>query len=78
MLPQLRSTIRLPADKHLLQQLEFCVRKLLCREKDKDVVATVRKVREGGVDDITEYYFNLGHLEMSLFFKEKHIFCPLK
>uniref|UniRef100_A0A8C7CUD3 Protein phosphatase 4 regulatory subunit 4 n=1 Tax=Oncorhynchus kisutch TaxID=8019 RepID=A0A8C7CUD3_ONCKI len=78
MLPQLRSTIRLPADKHLLQQLEFCVRKLLCREKDKDVVATVRKVREGGVDDITEYYFNLGHLEMSLFIKEKHIFCPLK
>uniref|UniRef100_A0A8C7Q345 Serine/threonine-protein phosphatase 4 regulatory subunit 4 n=1 Tax=Oncorhynchus mykiss TaxID=8022 RepID=A0A8C7Q345_ONCMY len=73
MLPQLRSTIRLPADKHLLQQLEFCVRKLLCREKDKDVVATVRKVREGGVDDITEYYFNLGHLEMSLFFKEKHL-----
>uniref|UniRef100_A0AAR2J203 Protein phosphatase 4, regulatory subunit 4 n=1 Tax=Pygocentrus nattereri TaxID=42514 RepID=A0AAR2J203_PYGNA len=46
MLPRLRSTIRLPADKHLLQQLEFCVRKLLCREKDKDVVATVRKVRE--------------------------------
>lgn len=45
MLPRLRSTIRLPADKHLLQQLEFCVRKLLCREKDKDVVATVRKVR---------------------------------
>uniref|UniRef100_A0A8C8BRZ5 Sleeping Beauty transposase HTH domain-containing protein n=1 Tax=Oncorhynchus tshawytscha TaxID=74940 RepID=A0A8C8BRZ5_ONCTS len=62
MLPQLRSTIRLPADKHLLQQLEFCVRKLLCREKDKDVVATVRK-----------YYFNLGHLEMSMFFKEKHL-----
>uniref|UniRef100_A0A3P8XMG0 Protein phosphatase 4, regulatory subunit 4 n=1 Tax=Esox lucius TaxID=8010 RepID=A0A3P8XMG0_ESOLU len=49
MLPRLRSTIRMPADKHLLQQLEFCVRKLLCREKDKDVVATVRKVREGGV-----------------------------
>uniref|UniRef100_A0A674B129 Protein phosphatase 4, regulatory subunit 4 n=1 Tax=Salmo trutta TaxID=8032 RepID=A0A674B129_SALTR len=72
MLPRLRSTIRLPADKHLLQQLEFCVRKLLCREKDKDVVATVRKVREGGVDDITEYYFNQGHLEMSLFLKEKH------
>uniref|UniRef100_A0A674B117 Protein phosphatase 4, regulatory subunit 4 n=1 Tax=Salmo trutta TaxID=8032 RepID=A0A674B117_SALTR len=70
MLPRLRSTIRLPADKHLLQQLEFCVRKLLCREKDKDVVATVRKVREGGVDDITEYYFNQGHLEMSLFLKE--------
>ncbi|XP_029487448.1 serine/threonine-protein phosphatase 4 regulatory subunit 4 isoform X1 [Oncorhynchus nerka] len=57
MLPQLRSTIRLPADKHLLQQLEFCVRKLLCREKDKDVVATVRKtVLELDKMDITEPY----------------------
>ncbi|XP_066532509.1 serine/threonine-protein phosphatase 4 regulatory subunit 4 isoform X2 [Hoplias malabaricus] len=55
MLPRLRSTIRLPADKHLLQQLEFCVRKLLCREKDKDVVATVRKtVLELDKMDITE------------------------
>uniref|UniRef100_A0A8C9TRT5 Protein phosphatase 4 regulatory subunit 4 n=1 Tax=Scleropages formosus TaxID=113540 RepID=A0A8C9TRT5_SCLFO len=45
MLPRLKACIRLPGDKHLLQQLEFCVRKLLCREKDKDVVATVRKVR---------------------------------
>ncbi len=43
MLPKLRSTIK-PSDKHLLQQLEFCVRKLLCREKDKDVVVTLRKV----------------------------------
>ncbi|TSR99385.1 Serine/threonine-protein phosphatase 4 regulatory subunit 4 [Bagarius yarrelli] len=42
MLPRLRSTIRLPVEKHLLQQLEFGVRKLLCREKDKDVLATVR------------------------------------
>ncbi|KAK1796046.1 hypothetical protein P4O66_009155, partial [Electrophorus voltai] len=57
MLPRLRSTIRLPADKHLLQQLEFCVRKLLCREKDKDVVATVRKtVLELDKMDITEPY----------------------
>uniref|UniRef100_A0A672NDA8 Protein phosphatase 4, regulatory subunit 4 n=1 Tax=Sinocyclocheilus grahami TaxID=75366 RepID=A0A672NDA8_SINGR len=43
MLPKLRSTIK-ATDKHLLQQLEFCVRKLLCREKDKDVVVTLRKV----------------------------------
>ncbi|XP_030627899.1 serine/threonine-protein phosphatase 4 regulatory subunit 4 [Chanos chanos] len=57
MLPRLRATIRLPADKHLLQQLEFCVRKLLCREKDKDVVATVRKtVLELDKMDITEPY----------------------
>uniref|UniRef100_A0A3B1JFZ5 Protein phosphatase 4 regulatory subunit 4 n=1 Tax=Astyanax mexicanus TaxID=7994 RepID=A0A3B1JFZ5_ASTMX len=58
MLPRLRSTIRLPADKHLLQELEFCVRKLLCREKDKDVVATVRKtVLELDKMDITEPHF---------------------
>uniref|UniRef100_A0A3Q3KLS2 Protein phosphatase 4, regulatory subunit 4 n=1 Tax=Mastacembelus armatus TaxID=205130 RepID=A0A3Q3KLS2_9TELE len=44
LLPRLRSSLRLPADKQLLQQLEFCVQKLLCREKDKDVVATIRKV----------------------------------
>uniref|UniRef100_W5KHM2 Protein phosphatase 4 regulatory subunit 4 n=1 Tax=Astyanax mexicanus TaxID=7994 RepID=W5KHM2_ASTMX len=54
MLPRLRSTIRLPADKHLLQELEFCVRKLLCREKDKDVVATT--VLELDKMDITEPY----------------------
>uniref|UniRef100_A0A8C2WX02 Protein phosphatase 4, regulatory subunit 4 n=1 Tax=Cyclopterus lumpus TaxID=8103 RepID=A0A8C2WX02_CYCLU len=44
LLPRLRSSLRLPADKLLLQQLDFCVQKLLCREKDKDVVATIRKV----------------------------------
>uniref|UniRef100_A0AAY4D4Y0 Phosphatase PP2A regulatory subunit A/Splicing factor 3B subunit 1-like HEAT repeat domain-containing protein n=1 Tax=Denticeps clupeoides TaxID=299321 RepID=A0AAY4D4Y0_9TELE len=55
MLPRLRSTIRLPTDKHLQQQLDFCVRKLLCREKDKDVVAVVRKiVLELDKMDITE------------------------
>ncbi|XP_047429568.1 serine/threonine-protein phosphatase 4 regulatory subunit 4 isoform X2 [Mugil cephalus] len=43
LLPRLRSSLRLPADKHLLQKLDFCVQKLLCREKDKDVVATIRK-----------------------------------
>ncbi|XP_028809489.1 serine/threonine-protein phosphatase 4 regulatory subunit 4 [Denticeps clupeoides] len=57
MLPRLRSTIRLPTDKHLQQQLDFCVRKLLCREKDKDVVAVVRKiVLELDKMDITEPY----------------------
>lgn len=55
LLPRLRASLRLPADKQLLQQLNFCVQKLLCREKDKDVVATIRKVTseprpgEGGV-----------------------------
>ncbi|XP_006793629.1 serine/threonine-protein phosphatase 4 regulatory subunit 4 [Neolamprologus brichardi] len=43
MLPRLRSSLRLPADKQLLQKLDFCVQKLLCKEKDKDVVAMIRK-----------------------------------
>ncbi|XP_038630744.1 serine/threonine-protein phosphatase 4 regulatory subunit 4 isoform X5 [Scyliorhinus canicula] len=42
MLPKLKSALKLPADKYLLQQLELCVRKLLCQEKDKDVTAIVR------------------------------------
>ncbi|XP_047244071.1 serine/threonine-protein phosphatase 4 regulatory subunit 4 isoform X3 [Girardinichthys multiradiatus] len=44
LLPWLRSSLRLPADKLLLQKLDFCVQKFLCREKDKDVVAMIRKV----------------------------------
>ncbi|MBN3309093.1 PP4R4 phosphatase, partial [Amia calva] len=51
MLPKLKSTIKLPSDKHLLQQLEFCVRKLLCREKDKDVMAIVRKVSPASLSE---------------------------
>ncbi|KAM9293971.1 serine/threonine-protein phosphatase 4 regulatory subunit 4 [Gastrophryne carolinensis] len=43
MLPKLKSTLKLPADKHLLQQLELCVRKLLCQEKDRDVLAVVKR-----------------------------------
>ncbi|KAG7466310.1 hypothetical protein MATL_G00163460 [Megalops atlanticus] len=57
MLPRLKSTIRLPSEKPLLQQLEFCVRRLLCREKDKDVVSTIRKtVLDLDKMDITEPY----------------------
>ncbi|XP_013878114.1 serine/threonine-protein phosphatase 4 regulatory subunit 4 isoform X2 [Austrofundulus limnaeus] len=43
LLPRMRSSLHLPADKILLQKLDFCVQKLLCREKDKDVVAIIRK-----------------------------------
>ncbi|XP_077322941.1 LOW QUALITY PROTEIN: serine/threonine-protein phosphatase 4 regulatory subunit 4 [Lithobates pipiens] len=43
MMPKLKSTLKLPADKHLLQQLELCVRKLLCQEKDRDVLAVVKR-----------------------------------
>uniref|UniRef100_A0A8C5L9R4 Serine/threonine-protein phosphatase 4 regulatory subunit 4 n=1 Tax=Jaculus jaculus TaxID=51337 RepID=A0A8C5L9R4_JACJA len=44
LLPKVKSTLKIPTDKHLLQQLEMCVRKLLCQEKDKDVLAIVKKV----------------------------------
>ncbi|XP_030070820.1 serine/threonine-protein phosphatase 4 regulatory subunit 4 isoform X2 [Microcaecilia unicolor] len=43
MLPKLKSTLKLPTDKVLLQQLELCVRKLLCQEKDKDVLSIVKR-----------------------------------
>ncbi|KAI7799811.1 serine/threonine-protein phosphatase 4 regulatory subunit 4 isoform X1 [Triplophysa rosa] len=71
MLPKLRSTIR-PADKHLVQQLEFCVRKLLCREKDKDVMVTLRKtVLELDKMDITEPYHKRHERELLDQKKEK-------
>ncbi|XP_078262944.1 serine/threonine-protein phosphatase 4 regulatory subunit 4 isoform X7 [Rhinoraja longicauda] len=44
MLPKLKSVLNLPADKLLLQQLDLCIRKLLCHEKDKDVTAVVRVI----------------------------------
>ncbi|KAM8831694.1 serine/threonine-protein phosphatase 4 regulatory subunit 4 isoform 2-T2 [Spinachia spinachia] len=57
LLPRLRSSLRLPADKQLLQQLNFCVQKILGREKDKDVVATIRKtVLELDKMDLAEPY----------------------
>lgn len=63
LLPRLRSSLRLPADKQLLQQLDFCVQKLLCKEKDKDVVATIRKVTptlpETNPDPLSEYSVDL-------------------
>ncbi|XP_053923732.1 serine/threonine-protein phosphatase 4 regulatory subunit 4 isoform X5 [Cuculus canorus] len=43
LLPKVKSTLKIPTDKHLLQQLELCVRKLLCQEKDKDVLTIVKK-----------------------------------
>ncbi|XP_053193278.1 serine/threonine-protein phosphatase 4 regulatory subunit 4 [Scomber japonicus] len=55
LLPRLRSSLRLPADKQLLQKLDQCVQKLLCRETDKDVVATIRQtVLELDKLDLTE------------------------
>ncbi|KFP41674.1 Serine/threonine-protein phosphatase 4 regulatory subunit 4, partial [Chlamydotis macqueenii] len=43
LLPKVKSTLKIPTDKHLLQQLELCIRKLLCQEKDKDVLTVVKR-----------------------------------
>nr|XP_002737817.1 PREDICTED: serine/threonine-protein phosphatase 4 regulatory subunit 4 [Saccoglossus kowalevskii] len=42
LLPALKSQIKLPGDRLLLQQLEHTVRKLLAHEKDRDVTEAVR------------------------------------
>ena len=43
--PRLKSLLKLPTDRHLLQQLEQCIRKLLSSEKEPDVCTAVREVR---------------------------------
>ncbi|XP_071413711.1 serine/threonine-protein phosphatase 4 regulatory subunit 4 isoform X2 [Pithys albifrons albifrons] len=43
LLPKVKSTLKIPTDKHLLQQLELCIRQLLCQEKDKDVLTIVKR-----------------------------------
>ncbi|XP_041268299.1 serine/threonine-protein phosphatase 4 regulatory subunit 4 isoform X2 [Onychostruthus taczanowskii] len=43
LLPKVKSTLKIPTDKHLLQQLELCIRNLLCQEKDKDVLTIVKR-----------------------------------
>ncbi|XP_071665692.1 serine/threonine-protein phosphatase 4 regulatory subunit 4 isoform X3 [Patagioenas fasciata] len=43
LLPKVKSTLKIPTDKHLLQQLELCIRKLSCQEKDKDVLTIVKR-----------------------------------
>lgn len=41
--PRLKSLLKLPTDRHLLQQLEQCIRKLLSSEKEPDVCNAVRE-----------------------------------
>ena len=42
--PRLKSLLKLPSDRHLLQQLEQCIRNLLSCEKEPDVCTAVREV----------------------------------
>ena len=44
LLPKLKSVLKLPADRSLLQRLEQCVRRLLSEEQDPDVSTAVREV----------------------------------
>ena len=44
MLPVLKSLIKFPTDRSLLQSLEQCVRRILINEKDKDVLVAIDKV----------------------------------
>ena len=44
--PRLKSLLKLPTDRHLLQQLEQCIRKLLSSEKEPDVCTAVREVSQ--------------------------------
>ncbi|XP_042730149.1 serine/threonine-protein phosphatase 4 regulatory subunit 4 isoform X2 [Lagopus leucura] len=46
LLPKVKSILKIPTDKHLLQQLELCIRKLLCQEKDKDVLTIVKRFQK--------------------------------
>ena len=45
LLPKLKSVLKLPVDRGLLQRLEQCVRQLLSEEQDPDVSTAVREVR---------------------------------
>ncbi|XP_071835230.1 serine/threonine-protein phosphatase 4 regulatory subunit 4-like isoform X3 [Apostichopus japonicus] len=43
LLPMLKTQLKLPKDRQLLQQLDLVVRKLLVMEKDRDVTAAIRQ-----------------------------------
>ncbi|KAM9356324.1 serine/threonine-protein phosphatase 4 regulatory subunit 4 [Pholidichthys leucotaenia] len=79
LLPQLRSSLRLPADKQLLQKLDFCIQKLLCKEKDKDVVAMIRKtVLELDKLDLSEPFHKRQERDLLDQKKEKEEFLLLE
>ena len=44
-LPSLKSVLKLPSNRQLLQQLEQCVRRLVSSEQEPDVSAAIREVR---------------------------------
>ena len=55
--PRLKALLKLPTDRHLLQQLEQCVRKLHSSEKEPDVCAAVREVSKPR--DFSSFYILL-------------------
>uniref|UniRef100_A0A8B9MYR4 Protein phosphatase 4 regulatory subunit 4 n=1 Tax=Accipiter nisus TaxID=211598 RepID=A0A8B9MYR4_9AVES len=68
LLPKVKSTLKIPTDKHLLQQLELCIRKLLCQEKDKDVLTIVKRVR---IFLFQQHFFQKRFYENDLLDQEK-------
>ena len=46
LLPALKSLLKLPVDRHLLQKLEACVRRVLINERDVDVEEAIRTAVE--------------------------------
>ena len=44
-LPSLKSVLKLPSNRALLQQLEQCVRRLVTSEQEPDVSVAIREVR---------------------------------
>ncbi|KAM4664271.1 LOW QUALITY PROTEIN: serine/threonine-protein phosphatase 4 regulatory subunit 4 [Discoglossus pictus] len=72
MLPKLKATLKLPGDKNLLQQLELCIRRLLCQERDKEVIAVVkRSVVELDRMDMSMDAFQKRYYEKDLLDEEK-------
>ncbi|XP_014681369.1 PREDICTED: serine/threonine-protein phosphatase 4 regulatory subunit 4-like [Priapulus caudatus] len=69
LLPRLKSQLKLPTDRGLLQQLESCVRKLMVNEKDRDVTAAIRHAImeldkiEVAMDTLSRRVFLEGDLE---------------
>ncbi|XP_053553493.1 serine/threonine-protein phosphatase 4 regulatory subunit 4 [Bombina bombina] len=72
MLPKLKAMLKLPADNNLLQELELCIRRLLCQEPDEEVIAVVkRSVVELDRMDIAMDAFQKRYYEKDLLDEEK-------
>ncbi|CAH1792525.1 unnamed protein product [Owenia fusiformis] len=65
-LPRLKTLVKIPTDRGLLQQLEICVRKLLVNEKDIDVHTSLRKA----VEKLDRVQVQMESLTKKMYFEE--------